>query len=134
VTKDSQPQGMAELLALQRAGYPLTPSEAARQRRSGRVARAAASAGAGSPADSPPADSPPAEAGLSGVIGQPGAASQPARPDSRGRIPGPVRFAYSRVAGNRNALLAGACAAVVALACYLLASRRPGNATGRRAA
>jgi hypothetical protein len=66
VTKDKR-QGMSELLAKQRTGPPITPSEAARQRRSGRRGSAPDSADTGPPEDrpvagtQPPEDLPPAE-------------------------------------------------------------------------
>jgi hypothetical protein len=61
VTKDNPRQGMAELLAQQRAGSPLTPAEAARQRRSGRRGSAPASAGPGPLEDRPLAGSQPSQ-------------------------------------------------------------------------
>jgi hypothetical protein len=56
VTKYNQRQGMSELLAKQRTGPPITPSEAARQRRSGHGGPAPDSADAGAPEDLVPAE------------------------------------------------------------------------------
>ena len=61
MTKDNQRQGMSELLAKQRAGPPITPSEAARQRRSGRRVSATGSAGTELPEDRPGAGTQPSE-------------------------------------------------------------------------
>jgi hypothetical protein len=95
VTKDNQRQGMAELLAQQRSGLPLTPSEAARQRRS----------------------APSAEENL--------VRDQPADPgDVEHPIPGLARRTFSRVARSRSTLLAATCAVAVPLVYFLVASRR----------
>jgi hypothetical protein len=99
MTKDNQRQGMAELLAKQRDSVPLTPAEAARQRRLRQAqeipATATATAGAGSAPDLPPA-------GEDHQVGP--------------RLPGPVR--------EKTPLLAAACAVAVSLACWLAVSQR----------
>lgn len=110
MTKDNNHQGMAELLAKQRADLPLTPSEAARQRRSRQAQDALASGSAGSSQDRPLA-----EEDL--PLRQQATAERPA-------MPGRLRHALSRVASNRKELLAAACAVAVSLACWLAASRR----------
>jgi hypothetical protein len=61
VTKDKQRQGMGELLAKQRTGPPITPSEAARQRRSGRRGPVPDSVGTGPPEAGPAAGTQPPE-------------------------------------------------------------------------
>ena len=53
MTQDEKRQGMAELLAKQRADLPLTPSEAARQRRSRQVQDAPSPGSAGSSQELP---------------------------------------------------------------------------------
>jgi hypothetical protein len=107
VTNDNAREGMAELLAKQRSGLPLTPSEAAAQRRSRRGLDAPAPAGTGSPQDLPPAED-----------------DLPAPGRTQQAIPGPFRRALSLIASNRGTLVAAACAIAVPLVCWLSASRR----------
>jgi hypothetical protein len=124
MTKDNQRQGMAELLAKQRAGLPLTPSEAARQRRSRQAqaedlprqqqataeqaADAEQEAATGADADSSMKVRPSRVTGI---------ASDPPQPAGR------FWRALRPVASTRNALLATACAVAVSLACWLAARR-----------
>lgn len=95
MTKDNQRQGMAELLAMQREGHPLTPAEAAHQRRS-----------RPDPGTAPEDQQAPA--------GQP-AGAQPNLD---------LRFALSRAASSRTALLAAAAALAVSLLSWLAANQR----------
>lgn len=119
------------MLAKQRSSVPLTPAEAARQRKSRRDQESPVPAGAAAPHDPPPAQEKLAQE-------QQAAQEQPARPGALGRpvgtvaaaasraqraVPVPLRRAWSRVAGHRGALLAAACAIAVPLA-YLLAASR----------
>jgi hypothetical protein len=124
VKKDNQRQGMSELLAKQRAGPSITPSEAARQRRSGRHGPAPDSvdtdtqedrpvAGTQPPEDLAPVEETPAETGHA-IRDQPGeSAETPAlEPDMKAR---------TRVKGT---LLAAIGAVAVAVVCWLVAARR----------
>jgi len=140
--KDNQRQGMSELLAKQRAGPSLTPSEAARQRRSGRHQSAPGSArtpledrpapGPQPPGDLPSAEETPAEAAQA-IRDQPGesaeAVAQMEDHASAGAGiisqagAGPVRSAVSRAARNKGTLLAVTCAVVVPVVCWLMAGR-----------
>jgi hypothetical protein len=112
VTKENQRQGMSELLAKQRTAPPLTPSEAARRRRSGRPEPAPDSVDTPSQEDrpvsgiQPPEDLAPADETQAGA----GIANQD--------VPGPVRRAVSCAARNKGTLLAAACAAAVAVLCW----------------
>jgi hypothetical protein len=111
VTKDNQRQGMADLLAKQRSGLPLTPSEAARQRRSHRGQSPPAPAVADSSQDLPSAEEDREKE------------QQAAARSAQHAIPGQLRRGLSRVASYKSALLAAACAVAVPLACWLAANR-----------
>lgn len=132
MTKDNPRQGMSELLAKQRTGPPITPSEAARRRRSGRRGPTPDSSGTGPPEDRPvagtqPPEMPSADEAL--------AKERQATPDQPGEIveaTGPeadvkarTRVKSSRIAASdKGKLLAAACAAAVLAVCWLVATRR----------
>jgi hypothetical protein len=115
VTKDNPRQGMSELLAKQRAGPPITPSEAARQRRSGRRGPAPDPVDTGPPEDrpvagiQPPQDLAPVEETLAqeshATRDQPDEIVEAAAPEAdvkaRGRVKG------SRVAARARGRAAG---------------------------
>ena len=151
--KDNQRQGMSELLAEQRAGPPLTPAEAARQRRSGPRGTGPDSVDTAHEdrpvaGTQPPADLPPTEETLA-VTGhpthdQPGGIVDAAAPEDdlkarthvwgsqvaarvRGRAAGrprSLRGAVSRTARSKGTLLATTCAVAVAVVWRLVAGRR----------
>ena len=115
MTKNSQRQGMAELLAQQRAGRPLTPSEAARERRSGRPGSAPDSAGTGHPAgrpvagSQPPQDLPPAEEALAqerqATRDQPAEAGE--APATTADVNAPTKASHVWVTGRARGRAAG---------------------------
>jgi hypothetical protein len=101
VTKDSQHQGMSELLAQQRAGPILTPSEAARHRRSAQR--------------EPVPDSVETPAEMGPATGeQPAEVTEATAPEAEGQ-------ARTRIKGT---LVAAACAVAVAVICWRVAGRR----------
>jgi hypothetical protein len=115
VTKDNQRQGMSELLAKQRAGPPITPAEAARERRSSRRGSARDSADTGPPDDRPVAGSqppeglPPAEEALGeerqATRDQPGEIAEAAAPEAH--VKARMRVKASRVAARARGRAAG---------------------------
>jgi hypothetical protein len=129
MTKDNQPQGMGELLARQRSGTPLTPAQAARQRRSGQdapVTRAGQPAGPGLETASEAGKNARVKGGLAEIIGEASSQPQPIRPAvaDHPAVPTSARPTFARITSHRGTLLAAACSVAIALACYLLASRR----------
>lgn len=128
MTKDNPRQGMAELLAQQRTGRPLTPSEAARQRRSGRRGSAPASAGTGPSEDRPLADSqpsedlPPTEEALAHErqatrdqpieTGEPAATTADAKAPTKANAGRVIRKARGRLAGRARSARGTACRAL----------------------
>jgi hypothetical protein len=137
MTKDNQRQGMRELLAQQRAGDPLTPAEAARQRRSGSRGHAPDSAGS-YPVGAGLLEGPPSVG--QGRPGETAAAVGDAAVETETRAGGRRVTARGRgrAGGKRGALAAAACALAIPVLCWLVAARRrqataqAANAKGRR--
>jgi len=113
VTKDNQRQAMSELLAQQRAGPTLTPSEAARHRRSAQREPVPDSVDAGSQEDLAATEETLAEEGH-GAGGQRAEVIEAAAADTDVQ-------ARTRITGT---LVAAACAVVVAVVCWQVAGRR----------
>jgi hypothetical protein len=131
MSKNNPRQGMGELLASQRTGPPLTPAEAARQRRSGQRGSAADAAGsepqeeqpvvATQPADSlAPDEANPAEGGPA-IRDQPGEVAVAGASQAG---PGPARRAFDRAASYKIPLLAASGAVAISVLWWLTAGRR----------